>query len=130
MDFIIGGANQGKRSYAAKKYTLKESQMIDAGTWDYTQKTAIACLYNYHLLVKRIKEPEQVMAITERILQENPAIVIITDEIGYGIVPTDKEKRLWRERTGRACCYLAEQADSMTRIVSGIPQILKKKQDS
>ena len=52
---------------------------------------------------------------TEKILSDNPDIVIITDEIGSGIVPLDVKEREWREVHGRICCQLAGRADTVSR---------------
>ena len=60
-----------------------------------------------------------------KLLQENPRIVLVTNELGYGIVPIDPFDRSWRELTGRICTELAEHADEVTRVVCGIPVVLK-----
>ena len=49
----------------------------------------------------------------------------MTNELGYGIVPIDPFDRSWRELTGRICTELAEHADEVTRVVCGIPVVLK-----
>ena len=35
--------------------------------------------------------------------------VLVTDEIGCGIVPADAFERLYREETGRLCCQFARE---------------------
>ena len=60
-----------------------------------------------------------------KLLQENPRIVLVTNELGYGIVPIDPFDRSWRELTGRICTELAEHADEVIRVVCGIPVVLK-----
>lgn len=62
---------------------------------------------------------------TEKILSDNPDIVIITDEIGSGIVPLDVKEREWREVHGRICCQLAGRADAVFRVIAGIGQKIK-----
>ena len=51
--------------------------------------------------------------------------VIISTEIGGGVVPVDSEQRAARERAGRLSCLLAERADTVIRVCCGLPQILK-----
>ena len=46
-------------------------------------------------------------------------------EIGSGIVPLDPAERAWRETAGRACNVLAARADTVIRMVCGIPVVLK-----
>ena len=49
----------------------------------------------------------------------------VCEEIGLGIVPADREERLWRDVTGRLCCLLAEEAEEVYRLWCGLPQRLK-----
>ena len=67
----------------------------------------------------------------EELLQKNPEICIVTNELGYGVVPIEPFDREWREKTGRICAELAAKADSGTRVVCGIGILLKgeKKHD-
>lgn len=51
--------------------------------------------------------------------------IIVTDEIGYGIVPIEKQERLYREMTGRLCCILAKEAEEVWRVCCGIGQRIK-----
>lgn len=51
--------------------------------------------------------------------------LVISNEIGSGIVPIDKKDRLWREQTGRMLTKIASQADEVYRVFSGIPQKIK-----
>ena len=52
-------------------------------------------------------------------------LVIISDEIGYGLVPVDVFEREYREKSGRVNCYLAEKADQVIRVVCGIGSRIK-----
>ena len=51
--------------------------------------------------------------------------LILIDEIGSGIIPMEKTERIWREKVGRAGCILAEHADTVIRVICGIPLALK-----
>lgn len=51
--------------------------------------------------------------------------ILICEEIGLGIVPIDREERLWRDVTGHLCCLLAQEAEEVYRVWCGIPQRLK-----
>ena len=52
-------------------------------------------------------------------------ILLVTDEIGCGVVPIDPVERQWREETGRLCCLLAQRAQRVERIFCGIAMTLK-----
>ncbi len=50
---------------------------------------------------------------------------VVCDEVGCGVVPVDAFERLWREEVGRLCCDLSARAQTVVRVVCGLPQILK-----
>ena len=107
MKLVIGGAYQGKRAYAEEH--------------DSIQKWANGEIW----LLQEGKEQYVREQLIPKLLQENPGIVLVTNELGYGIVPIDPFDRSWRELTGRICTELAEHADEVTRVVCGIPVVLK-----
>lgn len=51
--------------------------------------------------------------------------LVTTTEVGCGIVPLDAQQRAWRERAGRLNEALAARADTVVRMVCGIPTVLK-----
>jgi adenosylcobinamide kinase/adenosylcobinamide-phosphate guanylyltransferase len=51
--------------------------------------------------------------------------VIVSNEVGHGIVPDNKISRTFREAQGRLNIALARQADLAVMIVAGLPQVLK-----
>jgi adenosylcobinamide kinase/adenosylcobinamide-phosphate guanylyltransferase len=53
--------------------------------------------------------------------------VIVSNEVGHGIVPDNKLSRTFREAQGRLNCLLAEQSDLAVMITAGLPQVLKGK---
>ena len=54
-----------------------------------------------------------------------PNRILVTDEIGYGIVPMDLFERDYREQTGRVCCELAARAEQVWRVCCGLGQRIK-----
>ena len=56
---------------------------------------------------------------------ENPGIVIVTDEIGCGIVPAERHLREYRELTGRICTELAAVSAEVHRVLCGIGTRIK-----
>ena len=125
MEFIIGGAYQGKLAYAKDKYALKDGEIFTC-----TEEKEIAfgarCIYNvqeYTLYcVKNGLDATEVFR-THRDEWENS--VLICEDIFCGVVPLGKELRAWREMTGRLCAYLSSEAKSVTRIFCGLEQRLK-----
>ena len=75
---------------------------------------------------KLLEEGREPMREVEALLQENPAVAVVCDEIGCGVVPVDAFERAWREETGRICCMLAERAARVDRVFCGIATCLKR----
>ena len=84
--------------------------------------------HNLQAFVRRIVSGEiavDLVELTELMQKARPDRVIVTDEIGGGIVPTDPMERTWREETGRVCCRLAAAAGQVWRVNCGLGQRIK-----
>ena len=62
------------------------------------------------------------MCIRDR---ENPRLLLISNELGYGVVPMDAFDRTYRETTGRICTYLAKESQTVIRVVCGMGMVIK-----
>lgn len=51
--------------------------------------------------------------------------IIVSNEVGQGIVPDNKLARSFREAQGRLNIALAAQADLAVQVIAGLPQVLK-----
>jgi len=51
--------------------------------------------------------------------------VIVSNEVGHGIVPDNRLARRFREAQGRLNIALAQAADLAVLVVAGLPQVLK-----
>ena len=84
--------------------------------------------HNLQAFVRRIVSGKVAVDLGELVKvmrQARPDRVIVTDEIGGGIVPTDPMERTWREETGRVCCRLAVEAEQVWRVNCGLGQRIK-----
>jgi adenosylcobinamide kinase / adenosylcobinamide-phosphate guanylyltransferase len=54
------------------------------------------------------------------------ALIIVSNEVGLGIVPMGRINRLYRDLIGRANCRLAAAADQAIFLVAGVPLDLTK----
>ena len=79
----------------------------------------------HHYLERRMAAGEPVADLAEILYQENPELVIVTDEIGCGIVPMDPFQREVREQTGRVCTALAGKASRVHRVICGVGTVIK-----
>lgn len=127
MKLVIGGYAQGKLNYVLQRYPF-ESYVI----WDgklpkkgkEEEKTVILNHFN-DWVRDRISNggcPEEEVRI---FLEAYPDCVIISDEIGNGIVPIEAFEREYRERTGRILVELADRANEVERVICGIGQRIK-----
>jgi len=57
--------------------------------------------------------------------QVNARFIIVSNEVGLGIVPADRMSRLYRDLLGRANQELAQHVDEVYLMVAGLPMCLK-----
>ena len=115
MDLIIGGAYQGKCTFAAEKYGLAAEDICDLAV-----SAPVPARCYVHLEAQpRQEAPEAALPLLLA------AEVVVAREIGSGVVPIDAGERAWRERHGRLLRQLAEQAGHVYRIFCGLTEELK-----
>jgi len=56
---------------------------------------------------------------------ESSTVIIVSNEVGMGIVPVDRLTRLYRDIVGRANQEIASEADEVFLVVSGISMKIK-----
>lgn len=135
MKLVIGGAWQGKTKEACRIFEIKEAELADGRTCKMEEIYHCKGIHHFHEYVKRLlrgewKTPENAKTdfpenLGEALALRNPDILIISDEIGYGIVPVDAFERLWREQTGRICCEIAARSSSVIRVTAGVGIAIK-----
>jgi adenosylcobinamide kinase/adenosylcobinamide-phosphate guanylyltransferase len=57
--------------------------------------------------------------------QSDARFIIVTNEVGLGLVPTNKLSRLYRDLLGKANQMLAQHADNVLLMVAGVPVKIK-----
>lgn len=136
MKLVIGGAFQGKLSYAKKTWGMEEG-WIDGADCALEEIDRCRGIYHFHEYIRRVllEQEDTGEALTEiernaalfaeHLARENPDILIVSNELGYGVVPMDKFDRRYREMVGRVCTCIARQADEVVRVVCGIGARLK-----
>ena len=122
MRLIIGGAHQGKLAWALQNTGLALDDVAYTVA-DAEDKPILNALHGeIRALMKAGQNP---MKAVETLLEKNPSIVFLCDEVGCGVVPMDTFEREWREETGRLLARLAGEADTVTRVFCGLPLRLK-----
>ncbi len=119
---IVGGAYQGKRTFAQKKFHLQPEDIADGAAVCLEQPLAQKAICNVHQMVRRALT----MGISNDVLLEFlQGKIVLCDEVGCGVVPIKREQDNWREAVGRLCCDLAARADAVYWVRAGIAQQIK-----
>jgi adenosylcobinamide kinase/adenosylcobinamide-phosphate guanylyltransferase len=129
MKLIVGGAWQGKYSYAIQLANIEmddKNQVAEGASSPYKAALEYRIIHNFHEYVRRLlkeeKDPDEFIL---SILENNPEVIITINELGCGIVPEDPFDRRWRECAGRAVVKLAKHSGEVYRMVCGIPARIK-----
>lgn len=126
MQLIIGGAFQGKKEYAMAVQGLDEKDMKDGAKASYEDIFSARCLYHFHEWIRaRLLENRDLSNLEEELSGKNPEIVLISNELGYGVVPVDAFDRKYREAVGRICTRTAARAKRVVRVTCGIGTVIK-----
>lgn len=129
MILIIGGAWQGKLDFAKElsaKAGNEMAQVAEGRTDSFEAAMKRPIIHDFHEYIKRIlKEGNHVEEFIASIEKENKDAIIISNELGCGIVPAKPEDREWREVSGRSAVLLAKKAEEVYRLVCGIASRIK-----
>lgn len=105
MIFVTGPLFSGKKTALKKLLNISDEDFSKIAVWDVQERA-----------------DEDLNALLEELVNYD---IVISTEIGGGVVPMDKAEREHRECAGRLACALAEKADVVIRVCCGIPQIIK-----
>jgi adenosylcobinamide kinase/adenosylcobinamide-phosphate guanylyltransferase len=86
-------------------------------------------LYVSSLLVSGSGESEvtqQVEELCSGLQSIGTPVVIVTNEVGWGVVPDTPLGRLFRDAAGRANQVVARHAQEVVLMVSGLPMVVKQ----
>lgn len=124
MNLIIGGAYQGKLEFAINKY--QKDIIADGNVCILEDTYSCGILNNFQNLVKRYFHTlDETIQYLDTLLDKNPSVVIISTEVGCGIVPIEKSDRDYRELIGRVSCEVSKRADTVERVFCGLGVTLK-----
>lgn len=126
MRLIIGGAFQGKKEYVKEQFGIRENQITDGAEADFDAVFRCVCMTQFHQWVKRgLQEGWNFDGLEERLLKENPQVILVSNELGYGVVPIEAFDREYRELTGRLCTRIAAKSRQVIRVICGIGTVIK-----
>ena len=134
MKLIIGGYSQGKLNYVLRKIGENEYQICDgtlsddikSDTEEADSTNTIIIINHLHTFIKTsMQRGENPKESILNFITKYPDCILISDEIGNGIVPMDAFEREYREQTGRILIELAKEAEEVIRVICGIGQRIK-----
>lgn len=136
MEIYVGAYGQNKLDVVMLNDELMFNKphkiAVDGEYATKEQIDAASIINHFHLYVKRnlsyFSSGENVDIWIEKWMANDSNKIIISDEIGNGIVPLDPDEREYREVYGRVMCRLTQYASRVTRIVCGICQVVKDSQ--
>lgn len=124
MNLIIGGAYQGKLEFAISKY--QKDIVADGNICILEDTYSCEILNNFQNLVKRyFYTLDETIQYLDTLLDKNSSVIIVSTEVGCGIVPIEKSNRDYRELIGRVCCEVSKRADTVERVFCGLGVTLK-----
>lgn len=128
MKMIIGGAYQGKLAYA--KEQNKQIRWTDGEQCEEDEIFEAEGIFHFEKYIQRMIKKEdwsekEAIDFALKLIKMCPDIVIVTQEVGYGLVPVDAFERKYRELTGRICTALAAESDRVDRVMCGIGVTIK-----
>ena len=113
MVLILGGFGAGKRAYA-KSLGYSDAELSSDVFSDAPVLTDLEATVR--------NDPAQAEALLPRLLAKK---LVLCCEVGSGVIPMDRNERIYREAVGRLCCALAKEATAVVRVVAGIPIAIK-----
>ena len=79
-----------------------------------------------HAAVAEKAVTAEIKELLDCIKKTKADFIIVTNEVGLGIIPGDRLSRLYRDLLGKANRMLAEKVDEVYLMVDGIPVCVKK----
>lgn len=125
MNFIIGGAYQGKLEFAEKQFSIAPGEVFNC-TEDGGIRFGSRCINKLEeFTLWCVRNSADAVEIFREHSGEWRDSVLICCDIFCGVVPMGADMRAWRDMTGKLCAYLSSEAETVTRAFCGLPQRLK-----
>lgn len=130
MELYIGGYAQGKLHYVKSQHPQEDFFLLDGSGAEAvlcgTENGKRVIFNHFHEWIKgMVCRGEDAEAQAAHFVAEHPDCIVISDEVGNGIVPVNPVEREYRERLGRILTSLAKEAERVDRILCGLGQRLK-----
>ena len=121
MILVIGGMASGKRTYV-RSLGFSDNQMDDGQLGSNPVALNVQNLVSAGCENELDGKSSHLQDLVDALAAKE---VITCLEVGNGVIPLDRSERVWRDRVGHLASALAQRADSVVRMVCGIPVVLK-----
>lgn len=131
MIFVMGGAYQGKTTFVKNNLIQSKSyRFYDLHTFELDAVTEDVIVFKaIEKSIRKEKDIQKYKTIVEQLVQfekdNQIQVIFIGDVIGSGVVPTNKEDRIWRDNVGFFYQYLTSRCKEVYRLWAGLPEKLK-----
>lgn len=126
MIFIIGGFAQGKLQYVMDKYEFTAGEVFDAEKNSISDWNGEPVINNAQEIVKQwINDGKNPQVCADEFCKGIGDVVLISQEVGCGVVPISKKEREWREAVGRVNCVFSKNAETVERVCCGLGMKIK-----
>lgn len=100
--------------------------MFDCATQPLSEWNGQTILYHLEALVSQaLQQNKAPLTLLQEAIPNWQDCILITQEVGCGLVPISAEDRQWREAVGRMNAQLAAQAETVERIFCGLSMQLR-----
>ncbi len=101
------------------------AEIFDLGTPGQAILMDCATMWLTNIMLDEHNLDEEQTALLAALARCRAPVVVVSNEVGQGIVPENALARRFREAQGRLNIALAEQADHVLHVVAGLPRSLK-----
>ena len=121
------GIHQSRRDAAWQtvEAPVELAAVVAAGQPNQALLVDCATMWLTNLRMDDLPIPPALETLLEALAKSAAPIVIVSNEVGQGIVPENAMARAFREHQGRCNIALADQADVVVHVVAGLPMLLK-----
>lgn len=114
MILVVGGLGAGKIPYVTEVLGYGADELSSVLDDDKP------VLINLHELIRTSGSLDSTE--TAALLAKE---VIVCNEVGSGVVPLEASERAWRDEVGRISALVAKEAETVVRMVCGLPHVIK-----
>lgn len=113
------------------KYQILEEKLNEYVLFDCLSVFTSNMLFHYSKDIDYIDQAlfDKILADIQSqisiLLKFNPNTIFVTNEVGYGLIPTNHLERVYRDLLGKVNCYVASLVDEVYLVVCGQPIQIK-----